>query len=84
MSQMSIVLTPPPEPDQLRNLLARVKAVACGYYELTKKPLGVTGEVAELVAAEKLELSLPVARTAFYDATLGAERLQIQSYGRFR
>jgi hypothetical protein len=68
----------PPDPDRLRDLLSRVKAVACEYYKLTEKPLGVTGEVAELVAAEKLGLTLAGARTPFYDATLGAERFQIK------
>jgi hypothetical protein len=69
---------PRPNSDQLRKLLSRVKALACEYYKLTGKPLGVTGEVAELEAAEKLGLTLAVARTPFYDATRGAERFQIK------
>lgn len=72
------VPVPLPDPDRLRDLLTRVKAIACEYYKVTGKPLGVTGEVAELVAAEKLGLTLAVARTPFYDATLGAERFQIK------
>jgi hypothetical protein len=53
---------------KLRGLLLRAKSLASEYYELTKKPLGVTGEVAELEAAEKLGLVLADARTPFYDA----------------
>jgi hypothetical protein len=54
--------------DELKEILHRAKALACEYYQLTGKPLGVTGEVAELEAAEKLGLVLAAARTAFYDA----------------
>ncbi len=42
--------------------------LAAEYYRLTSKPLGVTGEVAEYVAAELLGLALAPARTAGYDA----------------
>jgi hypothetical protein len=42
--------------------------LAVRYYELTKKPLGITGEVAEYEAAQKLGLTLETARTAGYDA----------------
>jgi hypothetical protein len=57
-----------PDQEKLRGLLRRAKSLACEYYALTKKPLGVTGEVAELEAAEKLGLVLADARTPFYDA----------------
>jgi hypothetical protein len=40
----------------VREILARVKPLAAEYYRLTGKPLGVTGEVAEYVAAETLGL----------------------------
>jgi hypothetical protein len=56
-----------PDREKLKGLLLRMKSLACEYYELTQKPLGVTGEVAELEAAEKLGLELAVARTPFYD-----------------
>ena len=52
----------------LRNLLKQAKELAVSYYQLTGKPLGVTGEVAEYEAAQKLGLMLAPARTAFYDA----------------
>jgi hypothetical protein len=49
---------PASDADRLRRLLSDVKAMACEYYKLTGKPLGVTGEAAELEAAEKLGLPL--------------------------
>jgi hypothetical protein len=46
-----------PEEDELAlavaKLLHEAKILAARYYALTGKPLGVTGEVAELEAAEK-------------------------------
>ena len=60
-------------------ILADVKRLAVEYYELTEKPLGVTGEVAEVAAAEKLGLELAPARTEGYDATRpGGQRVQIK------
>jgi hypothetical protein len=53
---------------RVREILAAVKPLAAEYYQLTKKPLGVTGEVAEYVAAEILGLELVPARTVGYDA----------------
>ena len=68
--------------DKLKELLSRAKSLASEYYRLTQKPLGVTGEVAELEAAEKLDLELAVARNPFYDAVqqteLGIRHLQIK------
>jgi hypothetical protein len=56
--------------------------LAAEYYRLTNKPLGVTGEVAEYVAAEKLKLVLVPSRTEGYDAIRktpkGEERIQIK------
>jgi hypothetical protein len=37
----------------LREVLAAMKSLAAEYYQLTGKPLGVTGEVAEFVAADE-------------------------------
>ena len=54
--------------ERVRDILATVKPLAAEYYRLTGKPLGVTGEVAEFVAAECLGLELAIARTAGYDA----------------
>jgi hypothetical protein len=69
-------------PASLSALLHEVKNLAVRYYALTGKPLGVTGEVAELEAAEKLGLTLSDVRTPYYDATRVAadrtERFQIK------
>jgi hypothetical protein len=66
------------ESAEVRKVLADVKRLAVRYYQLTGKPLGVTGEVAEYVAAEKLGLTLAPARTKDYDATRGDECIQIK------
>ena len=63
---------------RVREILAAAKRLAVEYYRLTGKPLGVTGEVAEYVAAETLGLKLAPPRTTGYDALRGAERIQIK------
>lgn len=50
-------------------LLSQAKGLARRYKELTGKPLGITGEVAEYEAARVLGLELHLARQAGYDAT---------------
>lgn len=75
------------EAHRVREILASVKPLAAEYYRLTGKPLGVTGEIAEYVAAELLGLELAPPRTAGYDAlrrtATGTERIQIKgrAYG---
>jgi hypothetical protein len=54
--------------DCIKDILATLKPLAAEYYQLTGRPLGVTGEVAEYVAAEKLNLLLTPARTSGHDA----------------
>lgn len=72
---------------RVRAILAAVKPLAAEYYRLTNKPLGVTGEVAEYIAADTLGLVLAHARTPGYDAIrhtpAGPERIQIKgrAYG---
>ena len=72
---------------RLGQVLAEVKLLAAEYYRLTGKPLGVTGEVAEYIAAERLGLELAPPRTTGYDAfrrtEIGIERIQIKgrAYG---
>ena len=72
---------------RLREILAQVKPLAAEYYRLTGKPLGVTGEVAEVVAAETLGLELAPPRTEGFDAIRKnghrEERIQIKgrAYG---
>jgi hypothetical protein len=67
---------------RVREILAALKPLAAEYYRLTGKPLGVTGELAEYVAAEQLGLELAPPRTAGYDATRrtaeGLVRIQIK------
>jgi hypothetical protein len=53
---------------RVREILSMVKPLAAEYYRLTNKPLGVTGEVAEYIAAEKLKLTLVPPRTEGHDA----------------
>lgn len=69
---------------RVQEILATVKPLAAEYYRLTGKPLGITGEVAEYVAAELLGLTLAPARTPGYDALRGTERIQIKgrAYGK--
>lgn len=66
-------------------ILDAVKPLAAEFYRLTGKPLGVTGEVAEYVAADILGLKLAPARTIGYDALRGHERIQIKGrvYGEY-
>jgi hypothetical protein len=52
----------------VKALLRQAKTLAVEYYRITGKPLGVTGEVAEYEAAEKLGLSLADARSPYFDA----------------
>jgi hypothetical protein len=52
----------------IKALLKQAKQIAVKYYELTEKPLGVTGEVAEYEAADKLGLTLEAARSPAVDA----------------
>lgn len=67
---------------RVKEILAAVKPLAAEYYRLTQKPLGVTGEIAEYVAAELLGLELTPARTPGYDAIRRVngreERIQIK------
>ncbi|MDP1753413.1 MAG: hypothetical protein Q8L22_28515 [Reyranella sp.] len=72
---------------RVREILRDVKRLAAEYYQLTGKPLGVTGEVAEYNAANLLKLELAPPRTAGYDAIRrtkeGIQRIQIKgrAYG---
>lgn len=80
-------MTETAEARRVRDILAAVKPLAAEYYRLTGKPLGVTGEIAEYVAAELLNLELAPPRTAGYDAIRqtpkGPVRVQIKgrAYG---
>lgn len=69
---------------EITAILRSARDLAIRYYELTGKPLGVTGEVSELIAAEKLGLDLSVARTPGYDAVdhSGPSPQRVQIKGR--
>jgi len=62
-------------------VLEKAKTLDAEYRELTGKPLGVTGEVAEYEAARLLNLDLTVARQAGYDA-VGRDGIRYQIKGR--
>ena len=49
-------------------ILSHAKRAAVEYQKLTGKPLGITGEVGECIAAQLLGLDLGKARTPGYDA----------------
>ena len=67
-----------------REILADVKRLAIEYYAVTGRPLGVTGELAEFEASEKLGLELAIARTTGFDATrvVNGRTVQVQIKGR--
>lgn len=71
--------------DEVYQILRDAKALARRYYHITRKPLGVTGEVAEYEAARVLNLELQLARQAGYDATevRNGTTLRIQIKGRY-
>jgi hypothetical protein len=57
------------ETNRVMEILRQAKLLAREYRQLTGKPLGVTGEVAEYEAARILNLKLTPARQEGYDAT---------------
>ena len=71
-----------PPADQIFELLSKAKALAREYYEVTGRPLGITGEIAEYEAARLLDVRLAPVRQAGYDAVRvragKEERLQIK------
>ena len=54
---------------QIGTVIAKARAVAMEYYQLTGRPLGITGEVGEYEAVRLLGLTLAPAREAGFDAT---------------
>jgi hypothetical protein len=62
--------------EAVKSLLKQAKRIAVEYYQLTGKPLGVTGEVAEYEAAEKLGLVLAPPRNKCVDAYSSANGKQ--------
>ena len=65
--------------EKLKNLIESIKKNAVEYYQLTGRPLGVTGEIAEFEAAEILDLELAEVRQGGYDAqSKNVEKIQIK------
>lgn len=54
--------------EDLSELVSQIKRLATRYRETTGRPLGVTGEIAELEAAQLLGLELAPPRQCGYDA----------------
>ena len=71
--------------EALVGLLREVKNLAKRYYDLTGRPLGVTGEVAEFEAIRILKLEPAPVRQVGYDATRNSRghRDLIQIKGRY-
>lgn len=70
--------------NEITEILNETKILARRYRNLTGKPLGITGEVAEFSAAQILGLELVVARQSGYDAIRhkNGEEIKIQIKGR--
>lgn len=64
---------------EMEEILDDAKNVAIRFRNLTGKPLGITGEIAEFSAAKLLNLDLAEAKQAGYDATDSAGRTEIQT-----
>ncbi len=74
-----------PLPSQvLDDLFHDIRSLALRYYRTTGKPLGVTGELAELAAAALVGVELAPARTSGFDGWLerDGQRLRVQIKGR--
>jgi hypothetical protein len=73
-------MTPSSDLAVLRELIQDLKKLAKQYRQLTGKPLGITGELGEFIAADLLHLELTDARNPGYDAVgQGGKRIQIKS-----
>lgn len=65
---------------KLESLVAKVCILAAEYRRLTKKPLGITGEIGEFKVAKLLCLKLAPARQEGYDAIdRSGRKLQIKA-----
>ncbi|MBI2050763.1 MAG: hypothetical protein HYT31_03065 [Parcubacteria group bacterium] len=65
--------------NQKLKLISQIKSLAKRYYNLTGRPLGVTGEIGEYEACRLLNLRLAPARQDGYDATQGKKKIQIKT-----
>lgn len=66
--------------ERVGELLETARGIAIEYKQLTRKPLGITGEYGEYIAAELLNLKLLKARSPGYDAIDSNDRkIQIKA-----
>lgn len=70
---------------KIEPLIKEAKVLAKKYRDLTGKPLGITGEVAEFAAAKIFNLELSTARQSGYDAIRRrhGKDIKIQIKGRY-
>jgi hypothetical protein len=68
--------------ERVMSILQEAKLLAQEYRQLTGKPLGITGEVAEYEAARVLDIELTPARHAGYDAVRTSDGRRYQIKGR--
>jgi len=70
---------------EIEPLIKEAKILAKKYRDLTGKPLGITGEVAEFAAAKIFNLELSMARQSGYDAIRhkDGKDIKIQIKGRY-
>ena len=70
--------------DQQKNgiLLHQAREIAVQYGQLTGKPLGITGEVAEFEAARLLDLELTSVRQEGFDAIRKKDGSKVQVKGK--
>lgn len=67
---------------RIMDILRDAKRLALEYRQLTGKPLGITGEVAEYEASRLLGIELTPARHAGYDAVRSSDGRRYQVKGR--
>ena len=61
----------------IKGVIEAARAAAKHYRQLTGKPLGITGEVGEVLAADLLQLQLADARQPGFDA-VGSDKRRVQ------
>ena len=75
-----MIVSKPVDLAALKAVIDEAKSLARQYREITGKPLGITGEVGEYIAAELLGLELTEARQPGYDAIASdGHKIQIKT-----
>lgn len=74
-----MLISPDDKKDELTRIVTEAKRLAIDYRNLTGRPLGITGEIAEFEAIRLLDLELAPVRQSGYDAVRkDGTRLQIK------